>query len=155
MAFKLIFERDDMPYQYTRIERIEMTVDSDATKDDMCDVFEQFLKATGYSFNQGEHIGYEFEEDDEPLVFGNKDNIDLHDIGGVADSYYDVNPDLSGMMAQDSDTIINLSDHAMAQDSYSDYNITMDGDIDLDAGTITLDLSDRYGTTTTKLKDDK
>ena len=145
MAFKLIFERDDMPYQYTRIERIEMTVDSDASKDDMCDVFEQFLKATGYSFNQGEHIGYEFEEDDEPLVFGNKDNIDLHDIGGVADSYYDVNPDLTGTMAQDS-YIVN---------PYSDYNIAMDGDIDLDAGTITLDLSDTYGATTTKLKDDK
>ena len=131
MSVKLVYERPDIHLEYSAVKSIVMELDDERNLDEMQDAFDEFLKAMGFN------VPYR-DEEDEPLMFGDSDVIK------VADSYYDVNPDLTGTMAQDS----------YVDNPFSDYNITMDGDIDVDTGTITLDLSDRYGATTSKLKVD-
>ncbi len=136
MSVKLVYERPDIHDEFSAVKSITMELDDERTLDEMQEAFDQFLKAMSYNVPD--------REEDAPLTFGDSDSIDLYDLTGVADSYYDVNPDLTGTMAQDS----------YVDNPFSDYNITMDGDIDVDTGTITLDLSDRYGATTSKLKVD-
>lgn len=60
---KLISETDDAHKAYTAVERIEMTVSSDASVDEMLDVYKQFLNACGY------HVDGYFEQvtDDEEV----------------------------------------------------------------------------------------
>ena len=45
-------------------QRIEHEIRGDATLDEVIDAFEQFLKGAGYHLKDGQHIGYEYDEDD-------------------------------------------------------------------------------------------
>lgn len=62
MMYKFICTIPDSHKEYTGVRSIEMEVAQDATRDEMCEAFEQFLQASGYSFREGEHIGYEWED---------------------------------------------------------------------------------------------
>jgi hypothetical protein len=68
---KLISETDDEHKAYTVVERIEMTVSSDASVDEMLDVYKQFLNACGYHIDgYFEQVKYDEEEENDfrPVV---------------------------------------------------------------------------------------
>lgn len=46
---KLIQERDDIHKPFTAVEQIEMTIDPQASLDEMLDAYRSFLLACGYS----------------------------------------------------------------------------------------------------------
>ena len=45
-------------------QRIEHEIRGDASLDEVIESFEQFLKGAGYYLKDGQHIGYEYDEDD-------------------------------------------------------------------------------------------
>ena len=113
MSVKLVYERPDIHDEFSAVKSITMELDDERTLDEMQEAFDQFLKAMSYNVPDRD-------QEDEPLMFGDSDVIN------VADSYFDVKPDLTGTMAQDND--------------FSD--------------TFTLNLDETYGATTSKLKVD-
>jgi len=54
-------------FVFARIENdeevIKFTISSESTMDEMCEHFERFLKSVGYCFDEGQHIGYEYDEE--------------------------------------------------------------------------------------------
>lgn len=44
-------------------QRIEHEIRGDASLDEVIDAFEQFLKGAGYHLKDGQHIGYEYDEE--------------------------------------------------------------------------------------------
>ena len=52
------------PYEHDTSVNTRITIEvmeKDLSRDEMIDVFENFLKAIGYHFNHGEHLGIEYE----------------------------------------------------------------------------------------------
>jgi len=52
------------PYEYESSTNTRVTIDvmeKDLSRDDMIGVLEDFMKAIGYHFDQGEHLGIEWE----------------------------------------------------------------------------------------------
>ena len=52
------------PYEYESSVNTRITIDvmeKDLSRDDMVEVLEGFMKAMGYHFDKGEHLGYEYE----------------------------------------------------------------------------------------------
>jgi hypothetical protein len=114
MPVKIVYERPKIHREYSAVKSITMELEDERTLEEMQDGFDGFLKAMGFFVPSREEYT--------PPTFGDSD------VSMVSDSYYDVNPDLTGSMAQD---------------------IVFD-----DSDTITLDLNDTYGTTTSNLKVD-
>lgn len=56
--------------QEYRDQRIEHEIRGDANLDELLEAFEHFLKGAGYHFPEGCHIGYEYDEKDEPADAG-------------------------------------------------------------------------------------
>ena len=90
---KFIQEYDD--------HRIEHEIRGDASLDDVVDAFEAFLKGAGYHLKDGQHIGYEYDEEESEYqerkemydsmdVAGSSSTVDtIHiDAGGVTHSHY-------------------------------------------------------------------
>jgi len=129
MSVKLVYERPKIHDEFSAVKSIVMELDDERNLDEMQDAFDEFLKAMGYNVpSREEEYQLNFDNielsdnvlDTPPFEFGDSD------VSMAADSFHDVNLDLSGMMVQDSDF----------------------GD------TITLNLDDTYGATTSKLKVD-
>jgi len=52
------------PYEHETSVNTRVTIDvmeKDLSRDDMIKVLEDFMKAMGYHFSPGEHLGYEYE----------------------------------------------------------------------------------------------
>jgi len=52
------------PYEYESSTNTRVTIDvmeKDLSRDDMIGVLEDFMKAIGYHFDEGEHLGIEWE----------------------------------------------------------------------------------------------
>ena len=52
------------PYEHDTSVNTRITIEvmeKDLSRDEMIDVFENFMKAIGYHFNHGEHLGIEYE----------------------------------------------------------------------------------------------
>ena len=52
------------PYEHESSVNTRVTIDvmeKDLSRDDMIEVLETFMKAIGYHFNKGEHLGIEWE----------------------------------------------------------------------------------------------
>jgi hypothetical protein len=50
------------PYECESSTNTRVTIEvmeKDLSRDDMVEVLEQFMKAIGYTFDEGEHLGYE------------------------------------------------------------------------------------------------
>ena len=75
---KFIQEYDD--------HRIEHEIRGDASLDDVVDAFEAFLKGAGYHLKDGQHIGYEYDEEESDSS-STVDTIHI-DAGGVTHSHY-------------------------------------------------------------------
>ena|SRR6056300_517176 len=71
---KFIQEYDD--------HRIEHEIRGDASLDDVVDAFEAFLRGAGYHLKEGQHIGYEYDE--EPSYQERKEMYDSMDYGTFA-----------------------------------------------------------------------
>ena len=72
---KFIQEYDD--------HRIEHEIRGDASLDDVVDAFEAFLKGAGFHLKEGQHIGYEYDEESEYQK--RKEMYDsMDDMAGVA-----------------------------------------------------------------------
>ena len=137
MSVKLVYERPDIHDEFSAVKSITMELDDERTLDEMQEAFDQFLKAMSYNVPD--------REEDEPLTFGDTD------LTMVADSYYDVNPDLTGHMAQD--IVFSGSDNIVSTEAAG--GAASDTILDLsDVETITLNLDETYGATTSKLKVD-
>lgn len=65
---RLISETDDEHKKYTSVERIEMKISSDATIDELLDVYKQFLNACGYHLDGYlEHVSLQDDEEENDL----------------------------------------------------------------------------------------
>ena len=134
MSVKLIYERPDIHREYSAVKNITMELDGERNLDEMQEAFDEFLKAMGYN------VPYRDEEDDQPLVFGDYK---------ASDNVLDTPPIV---FDEASENIMDFSaGGGMASDIIDLYD---PGDGITFSDTITLNLDETYGTTTTKLKDD-
>ena len=62
-------------------QRIEHEIRGDASLDEVIESFEQFLKGAGYHLKDGQHIGYEYDEDDSEYQM-RKEMYDSMDVVG-------------------------------------------------------------------------
>ena len=82
-------------------QRVEHEIRGDASLDEVIDAFEHFLKGAGYYLKDGQHIGYEYDEESEYQerkemydamddMAGSSSTVDtIHiDAGGVTHSHY-------------------------------------------------------------------
>jgi hypothetical protein len=112
--------------------------------------FEYFLKGCSYVFDGHVDIINE-EEDNEPLYVNDNMNFDTGP-GHVGIDTHIIN--LTGLSDSDNIDLLDVGHDHMFTGAGGDYASDMDV-LDLSmADTITLDLTDTYGTTTTTLKDD-
>jgi hypothetical protein len=113
---------------------------------EILDHFRSFMLASGFQISQEEYIDVvSDEEEKDDLIFLSENNS--VGAGDIDLTFEDDYKPAQAVFHQS----VNTMDIADSYANYSDYNVAMDGDIDIDTGTITLDLSDRYGTTTSKL----
>jgi hypothetical protein len=114
------------------------TIRGDSSLDEVVEAFEYFLKGAGYHLREGQHIGYEYEDEDP----------EIHPIGDLSDT--DEYTDYKAMANE-----INLSEVTFGAGDYSTVgtlhypddawdNITVNSAIDgVDAtDSITINLSD-------------
>lgn len=64
--------------EYENGESVTFEIGGDIGKDDLVDQFESFMKALGYYFVEGEHLGYEYDEG-----YTDSDPADMVDFGGT------------------------------------------------------------------------
>ena len=62
-------------------QRIEHEIRGDASLDEVVDAFEAFLKGAGYHLKDGQHIGYEYDEEESEYQ-ERKEMYDSMDVAG-------------------------------------------------------------------------
>lgn len=62
--------------EYDDGESVTFSVRGDIGKDELVEQFESFMKALGYYFAEGEHLGYEYDDD-----YTDSDPADMVDFG--------------------------------------------------------------------------
>jgi hypothetical protein len=115
-------------------QSVTHTIRGDSSLGEVVEAFEYFLKGAGYHLQEGQHIGFEYEDEDP----------EIHPIGDLSDT--DEYPDYVSM-AND----INLSEVTFGAGDYSSVdswdNLTVNSAIDgVDStDSITINLSDYKG----------